>query len=344
MLYGLLIRQVKILDYILEAQGLTKYFDVKSGSLFGEKRFVHAVENVTFGLKHNETLGIVGESGSGKSTLARVILGLLPITGGKVFYNGKDITGLKGSNAKYRSELQMIFQDPHASLNPKLTVGNAISEPIIHHNKGMSKAEIKKRAVELLELVGLSEEMYSRFPHEFSGGQCQRIGIARSLAVSPKVLFCDESVSALDVSVQAQILNVFNDLKKRFNLTYVFIGHDLAVVKYISDRILVMYLGEVVEMAETETLFGSPLHPYTLALISAILEPKTNQQSERIILEGDIPSPIDPPSGCRFRTRCFNATEECAKCQPELKEVNPGHFVRCHYALSNKKTTENKEG
>ncbi len=322
------------MEQILEVKNLTKHFDVKSSTLFGKKRYVHAVDDVSFSLMKNETLGIVGESGSGKSTLARVILGLLPVTDGKVFYEGNDITGFKGDVKKYRSELQMVFQDPYASLNPKIKVGEAILEPILTNKKVSTRQEAKKRAVELLELVGLSAEMYHRFPHEFSGGQRQRIGIARALAVNPKILFCDESVSALDVSVQAQILNVFNSLKKRFNLTYVFIGHDLAVVKYISDRILVMYLGEVVEMAETKLLFESPLHPYTVALMSAILEPRTDIKTERIILEGDIPSPINPPSGCRFNTRCFKAKEICCKEVPQLKEVADGHFVRCHFVKS----------
>lgn len=316
---------------ILRVEGLTKYFDIHAG-LFQPKKYVHAVENVSFVLNESETLGIVGESGSGKSTLARVILGLVPETDGKVFYNGEDITGLGGKEAKkLHQELQMVFQDPYASLNPRIKIGEAIAEPMLVNKVVKDKAEAQAEVVRLLETVGLRPDMAERFPHEFSGGQRQRIGIARALALRPKVLICDESVSALDVSVQAQILNLFNQLKKQLNLTYMFIGHDLSVVKYISDRIMVLYLGEVMEMAETEELFAHTLHPYTTALISAIPEPSTKMRKQRILLEGDIPSSVNPPAGCRFCTRCYRADEKCHVEHPELTEVRPGHFVACHY-------------
>lgn len=317
---------------ILKVENLTKYFEIGGGGFFGTKAHVHAVENVSFALYPSETLGIVGESGSGKSTLARVILGLLGATGGKVFYEGQDITGLKGPSAKrLHQDLQMVFQDPYASLNPRMKVGDAILEPLLSSKLAPNKVEGKKNVEKLLDMVGLQSSMYDRFPHEFSGGQRQRIGIARALVLSPKVLICDESVSALDVSVQAQILNLFNHLKERLNLTYMFIGHDLSVVKYISDRIMVLYLGEVMELATTEDLFAYSLHPYTQALISAIPEPSTKGKKDRIILEGDIPSAVNPPSGCRFNTRCFRAQPICSLEHPALQEVRPGHFVACHF-------------
>ena len=321
---------------ILQVQGLTKYFDINAG-LFKPKKQVHAVENVSYVLNESETLGIVGESGSGKSTLARVILGLLPESGGKVFYREQDITGLHGRQAKkLHQELQMVFQDPYASLNPRLKIGEAIAEPMLVNHVVKDKNEAKQEVKRLLETVGLREDMIERFPHEFSGGQRQRIGIARALALQPKILICDESVSALDVSVQAQILNLFNQLKRQLNLTYMFIGHDLSVVKYISDRILVLYLGEVMEMAETEELFAHTLHPYTKALISAIPEPSTKGRKQRILLEGDIPSSVDPTAGCRFCTRCYQATDKCRTEHPALTEVRPGHFAACHYAVQPK--------
>lgn len=316
---------------ILEVKNLTKYFELGTG-LFGSKKHVHAVEDVTFKLYETETLGIVGESGSGKSTLARVIIGLVDATSGKVLYNGKDITGSRKAAANHvPKEIQMVFQDPYASLNPRIKIGDAIAEPILVHQLINDKGAVRLEVERLLKLVGLRPEMYDRFPHEFSGGQRQRVGIARALALRPKILICDEAVSALDVSVQAQVLNLFNSLKKQLNLTYIFIGHDLSVVKYISDRIMVMYLGEVMELASTEDLFERKLHPYTEALISAIPEVSTTASKQRILLEGDIPSPVDPPEGCRFSTRCFKAQDICKKRHPELKEVGPGHFVRCHF-------------
>lgn len=315
---------------VLEVKNLTKYFDISTGG-FGKKGRVHAVEDISFDLFKSETLGIVGESGSGKSTLGRVVIKLLEPTSGKIIYNDKDITSLKGKQFNsVRTELQMVFQDPYASLNPRIKIGDIISEPMVANKIASSKAEARSKVNSLLELVGLLPEMYSRYPHEFSGGQRQRISIARALAMEPKVLVCDEAVSALDVSVQAQILNLFNQLKKRLDLTYLFISHDLSVVKYISDRIMVMHLGEVMELAPTKELYEKCLHPYTEALISAIPEPSSKAKKKRIILEGDMPSPIDPPSGCRFSTRCFKCQDICKEIHPEMIEVEPGHFVRCH--------------
>ncbi len=328
-------------EKILEVRNLTKYFEVGGG--FKSKSYVHAVEDVNFELEGGETLGVVGESGSGKSTLGRVIVKLLEPTKGVVKYKGQDISKMRLMDfKKIRSEIQMVFQDPYASLNPKIKIGDTIAEPIRVNKLMTDKKEIKKRVEELLELVGLKKEMYSRYPHEFSGGQRQRISIARAIALNPKILVCDEAVSALDVSVQAQILNLLNALKKKFNFTYIFIGHDLSVVRYVSDRILVMYLGEVVELAETEALFKKTYHPYTEALVSAIPEPRLDNRGQRIILEGDIPSPIDPPDGCRFSGRCFKAFDKCKSCHPELKEIEPGHFVRCH--LYDDVNTQGEEG
>ena len=324
---------------ILKVSHLNKFFKVKKRKLIEEKKYVHAVEDVSFELYEGETLGIVGESGSGKSTLARTILGLIPSSGGTVEYKGQNITDFKVSNSKMlRSELQMIFQDPYASLNPKMKVGSAIAEPLLINGQAKNKEEARQKVKELLQMIGLQPEVYDRYPHEFSGGQRQRIGIARALAVNPKILFCDESVSALDVSVQAQILNLFNDLKEKLHLTYVFIGHDLAVIRYISDRIMVMYLGKVMEIAPYDEIFDENTHPYTQSLISAILEPTTEPNAERIILEGDIPSPVNPPKGCRFCQRCFKAQPKCFEEEPELIPVSADHQIRCHFA----KVGENK--
>ncbi len=317
-------------EKILEVKGLTKYFDVQGGFL-KKKGQVRAVENICFDLYNSETLGIVGESGSGKSTLGRALLKLLKSTSGEVVYKGKNILDLSDTNLSLiRRELQMVFQDPYASLNPRIKVGNTIAEPILANKMVSTSGQAREKTLKLLELVGLRPEMYERFPHEFSGGQRQRISIARALALEPKVLVCDEAVSALDVSVQAQILNLFNQLKNQLDLTYIFISHDLAVTKYISNRIMVMYLGEVMELAPTEKLFSKTFHPYTEALISAIPEPSTKGKRKRIILEGDIPSPIDPPSGCKFRTRCFKTMKKCKNVHPEMVEVESNHFVRCH--------------
>ena len=319
-------------EELLRVEGLTKFFPVKKKRLFDEKHYVHAVDDVTFSLAKEEVLGVVGESGSGKSTLARTILALLAPTSGKVFFEGNEITGFKHGNVGHlRQSMQMIFQDPYASLNPKLKVGDAIAEPMLQYKQASSRADAKTKVQDLLEIMGLRREVYDRYPHEFSGGQRQRIGIARALATDPSLVFCDESVSALDVSVQAQILNLFVRLREERDLTYVFISHDLAVVKYVSDRILVMYLGKVMEIAPSDELFGDDIHPYTRALISAIPEPSTAPRKERIILEGDIPSPVDPPAGCRFCQRCYMKQDICSQVEPELREVSPGHFVACHF-------------
>jgi oligopeptide/dipeptide ABC transporter ATP-binding protein len=315
---------------IMEVKGLTKYFDVSVG-LLGKKGYVHAVDDVSFDLYKSETLGIVGESGSGKSTLGRVVLKLLNPTSGEIIYSGKNTAKLKEKEFRpVRKELQMVFQDPYASLNPRFKIGNIILEPMLANGVVKTPAEGKKKVKELLELVGLQPETYERYPHEFSGGQRQRVSIARALALEPKILVCDEAVSALDVSVQAQILNLFNQLKKRLDLTYLFISHDLSVIKYISDRIMVMYLGEIMEMAPSEQLFKKTYHPYTEALVSAIPEPSAKAKKNRILLEGDIPSPLNPPKGCRFNTRCFKSLEICKEKHPEMVEVEKGHFVRCH--------------
>ncbi|MGM0396492.1 MAG: ABC transporter ATP-binding protein [Bacillota bacterium] len=321
-----------MVEPLLTVENLTKHFEVGK---FGKKKYVRAVEGISFNLYRSETLGVVGESGSGKSTLARLILGLIPITDGKVYYNNSEITGLTGSKEKeVRKDLQMVFQDPYASLNPRIKVGEAIAEPIVFNGIEKNKKKVKEKVNSLMELVGLQSIMYDRYPHEFSGGQRQRIGIARALSLNPKVLICDEAVSALDVSVQAQVLNLFNRLKKELDLTYIFIGHDLSVVKYISTRIMVMYLGETMELAKTYSIFNKTKHPYTKALISAIpmIDPDTNKK--RIVLEGDIPNPINPPIGCKFSTRCYMAKDKCRETHPELIEIEEGHFVRCHYPLT----------
>jgi oligopeptide/dipeptide ABC transporter ATP-binding protein len=310
----------------LEVKNLTKHFPIASG-LFAKKGYVHAVNNVSFNLFKSETLGIVGESGSGKSTLGRVILKLTEPTAGEVIYKGRNI--FIGSEAEIRRDMQMVFQDPYASLNPRLKVGDAISEPLLTHKIVSDKKQAREKVIDLLRIVGLQPEMYNNYPHEFSGGQRQRISIARALALQPKLLICDEAVSALDVSVQAQILNLFNKLKEDLDLTYLFISHDLAVIKFISTRILIMYLGEVMELATTKELFSNTLHPYTEALISAIPEPSTQRKKGRIILEGDIPSSINMPQGCKFQTRCFKAMPQCKTTHPPLLETSPNHYVRC---------------
>jgi len=312
-------------EVILEVKNLQKHFHVGKG-------VVQAVDGVTFSIKKGETLGLVGESGCGKSTTGRTIIRLYEPTGGEVIFNGKDITKLKGKEFKqFSREMQMIFQDPYASLNPRMTVADIIGEGIDIHGLASGK-ERMERIYHLLDVVGLNKEHANRFPHEFSGGQRQRIGIARALAVEPEFIIADEPISALDVSIQAQVVNLLQDLQKEHGLTYLFIAHDLSMVKHISDRIGVMYLGTMVELTESVELYEKPLHPYTEALLSAIPlpDPEIEKKRERIILEGDVPSPINPPSGCRFRTRCPKAMPECAIETPQLKEVEPGHFVACH--------------
>jgi len=309
---------------LVKIRNLKKYFNV------GEKK-LKAVNNLNLDIFHGETVGLVGESGCGKSTAGRTILRLYEATGGEVHYKGKNIFQFSQKELKsLRREMQIIFQDPYASLNPRMTVEDIVAEPIdIHHIATGSKR--KERVKELLKLVGLNEEHISRFPHEFSGGQRQRIGIARALAVEPKFIIADEPISALDVSIQAQVVNLLKELQDKMGLTYLFIAHDLSMVKYISDRILVMYLGNMVELATSDDLHTEPLHPYTEALLSAVPIPDPDlKEREKIVLEGDVPSPINPPSGCVFHTRCNKAMDICSREIPEWKEVKPNHFTACH--------------
>jgi oligopeptide/dipeptide ABC transporter ATP-binding protein len=324
-------------DELLVVEDVKKYFPITRGIIFQKEiASVKAVDGVSFSIKPGETLGIVGESGCGKSTLARCIMKLLESTDGKITFEGRDITRLsRPAMRPIRREMTMIFQDPYASLNPRKRVGFIIGEPLEVHGLGTS-AEIKRRVQELLEVVGLNPEHYNRFPHEFSGGQRQRIGVARALSVNPKLIVCDEPVSALDVSVQAQILNLLKDLQDDFGLTYVFIAHDLNVVRHISDRVMVMYLGKVAEVASREQLYSQPKHPYTGALLSAvpIANPEIGRQREAIVLEGDVPSPVNPPSGCRFHTRCPRAVEgHCDVEDPPLYSFGSGQVAACHYPL-----------
>ena len=311
--------------HLLDVQHLKKYFKTPGGML-------HAVDDVSFTIDAGKTLGVVGESGCGKSTLGRTILGLAPATEGEILFHGKSIVGLSSREQKhlYR-DMQLVFQDPYASLDPRFTVEKIISEPLKAY--GMSKEEQHQVVLELAGKVGINPDYLNRYPHQFSGGQRQRIGIARSLAVQPKFVVCDEAVSALDVSIQSQIINLLADLKEQSNLTYLFITHDLSVVKYISDRIGVMYLGNMVELANTQELFDHPLHPYTEALMAAIPTTDVEEHRELRILEGDIPSPVNPPQGCKFHTRCAHCTEICKHAVPEWKEMAPGHFVACHHPL-----------
>ena len=316
---------------ILEVQNLTKYFDTPRGKL-------HAVDGVNFTIEEGKTLGIVGESGCGKSTTGRTILKLLEPTAGKIIFNGTDITNYSRSRMRpMRTEMQMIFQDPFSSLDPRQSIMQLISEPIKEHKLLKSRTDIEKRTLELMDIVGLARRFVNTFPHELDGGRRQRIGIARALAVNPKLIVCDEPVSALDVSIQAQILNLLKQLQRDMGLTYIFITHDLSVVKYISDRICVMYLGNMVELSESEELFKHTYHPYTEALLSAI--PTTEEDNggrERILLEGDIPSPVNPPSGCKFHTRCRYCQEKCKNEVPEWRDMGNHHYVACHFPLKQK--------
>jgi oligopeptide/dipeptide ABC transporter ATP-binding protein len=317
-------------ENLLEIKNLKTYYPVKGGFFRRTVGHVKAVDNISFDIKKGETLGLVGESGCGKSTAGRTILRLLKPTEGQILFDGKDITRVSGKHLReIRKDMQMVFQDPYASLNPMQMVGDIIAEPIYNFMK-KSKAELKQEVMELLEKVGLPTEAYYKYAHEFSGGQRQRIGIARSLALKPKLIIADEPVSALDVSVQSQVLNLLKDLQEEFDLTFLFIAHDLSVVKHMSDRIGVMYLGNMVEIGEKNSLYSEPLHPYTKALISAIPNPDPRVKKERIILKGDVPSPINPPSGCPFHPRCPMAMEECSKKKPVLKGVKPSHQVACH--------------
>jgi oligopeptide/dipeptide ABC transporter ATP-binding protein len=332
---------------LLAVENLKKHFPITQGIIFQKQvAAVQAVDDVSFTVRKGETLGVVGESGCGKSTMARCVMKLLEPTAGRIVFDGRDITRLSRADMRpYRREMMMIFQDPYASLNPRKRVGFIVAEALQVHKLGTA-AENKRRVQELLEIVGLNPEHYNRFPHEFSGGQRQRIGIARALAVAPKLIVCDEPVSALDVSVQAQILNLLKDLQSDFNLTYVFIAHDLNVVRYISDRVLVMYLGKIVEAAPRLQLYDEPKHPYTGALLSAVPvpDPDISRGRQRIVLEGDVPNPINPPSGCRFHTRCPRFVEgHCDVDPPELvvrEGMPPEHTVRCHYPLERWPLTE----
>jgi peptide/nickel transport system ATP-binding protein len=318
-------------DILLEVKGLKKYFPVKSGILQKTVGHVKAVDDVSFFIKKGETFGLVGESGCGKSTTGRAIIRLYEPTDGEIIFEGENIANLPDKSLRpYRKDIQMVFQDPYSSLNPRKTVGTILEEPFRVHNL-YSRKERKERVEHLLDKVGLNPSLRDRYPHEFSGGQRQRIGIARALTLNPKLIIGDEPVSALDVSIQSQVLNIMDDLQKEFDLTYLFIAHDLAVVKHISDRIGVMYLGRMMEVTEKQTLYRNPLHPYTQALLSAI--PKSHPSEikrERIILKGDVPSPANPPTGCVFHTRCPQAMDHCKQVMPLLKELEPGHFVACH--------------
>ncbi|WP_287386897.1 ABC transporter ATP-binding protein [Lachnospira sp.] len=314
---------------LVEVKHLKEYFNINVGAF--KTKPLKAVDDVSFTIKEGETLGLVGESGCGKTTVGRTILNLYKPTSGEIWFDGKEIKTKKDIK-EFRKDATMVFQDPYSSLNPRMTVSDIIAEPLDIHKMYKTKQERQDRILELMSYVGLNSEHASRYAHEFSGGQRQRIGIARSLAVDPKFIVCDEPVSALDVSIQAQVINMFEELQDKLNLTYLFIAHDLLVVRHISDRIAVMYLGKMVELADADEIYKRPLHPYSKSLMSAvpIPDPKIARENQRIVLSGDIPSPLNAPSGCPFRTRCSHATAACAESMPEFKEVSKGHFVACH--------------
>ena len=318
-------------DVILHVDNLFMHFPIYRGVIRRQVGAVHAVDGVSFDIKRGETLGLVGESGCGKSTTGRTILQLYKPTSGHVYFNDVDLTTLKKEEMRLmRRNMQMIFQDPYASLNPRMTINDIVGEALLVHNVAKG-AEINKRVEELLDLVKMNPAYASRYPHEFSGGQRQRIGIARALALQPSLIICDEPISALDVSIQAQVVNLLEELQEKFHLTYLFIAHDLSMVRHISDRVAVMYLGVIVEIADRVDLYDNPLHPYTQALLSAVPIPDPNKEKRsRIVLEGDVPSPVNPPSGCRFRTRCPLADTICAEKRPEFREITRNHFVACH--------------
>jgi oligopeptide transport system ATP-binding protein len=321
-------------NIILSVQGLKMYFPIIQGLIIQRHvGDIKAVDGLNFRIKKGETLGLVGESGCGKSTTGRAILQLYRPTDGQVVFNGEDLTRLKGEALRRkRRQMQMIFQDPYASLNPRMTVGNIISEPLEVHNIYRTRGERRERVQELLKVVGLNPYFVNRYPHEFSGGQRQRIGVARALAVNPEFIVCDEPISALDVSIQAQIINLLEDLQAEFGLTYLFIAHDLSVVRHISDRVTVMYLGKLAELADRGELYNNPLHPYTQALLSAvpIPDPVIEEKRQRVILEGDVPSPANPPTGCNFSTRCPRVMDICREVDPEFKDLGGDHWVACH--------------
>ena len=317
---------------LLKVDELVKHFPITRGIFRREVGSVNAVDGISFEIQERETLGLVGESGCGKSTAGRVILQLIPATAGNVFFKGRDLTSLdKEELRKQRQQMQMIFQDPQDSLNPRMTVGSIISEPLMEHKK-LQAEERSQRVEQLLVSVGMNPKFTNRYSHEFSGGQRQRIGIARALALSPEFIICDEPIAALDVSIQAQVINLLEDLQEEFGLTYLFISHDLSMIRHIADRVAVMYLGRIVELASSQALYSTPLHPYTQALLSAIPShnPQLERKRKRTILVGDVPSPADPPSGCNFSTRCPRAEDRCFKDHPEWREISLGHQVACH--------------
>lgn len=319
-------------EALIEVKNLKKYFPITGGVFQRTVGYVKAVDDVSFDIRRGESFGLVGESGCGKSTIGRTILRLHEKTAGEVRFKGQDLFGLtKNKLRELRPELQIVFQDPFSSLNPRIKVGEAIGEALLEHGL-IERKKLKEKVVETLEICGLASYHYDRFPHEFSGGQRQRIGIARALILNPDFIVADEPVSALDVSIQAQIINLLSDLQKERQLTYLFISHDLSVVEHLCDRIGVMYLGSMAEMADKKALFSNPLHPYTKALLSAIPIPDPTLKRERIVLQGDIPSPANPPSGCKFHTRCPLASDICKKDIPAFREAEPGHFVACHFA------------
>jgi oligopeptide transport system ATP-binding protein len=322
---------------LVEVEDLYKYFPIHAGLLSRHVADVRAVDGVGFTIEKGETLGLVGESGSGKTTIGRLLLRLLPETKGKIRFEGRDVVAMNQTELRHlRRDVQIIFQDPFASLNPRMTIGEIIAEPIRIHGLARGKG-VQERVQDLIKRVGLRPYHVNRYPHEFSGGQRQRVGIARALAVDPKFIVCDEPVSALDVSIQAQVINLLEDLQEQFGLTYLFIAHDLSVVRHISDRVAVMYVGKIVERAPRDSLYINPLHPYTQALLSAIPipDPQLEKRRKRIVLVGDIPSPVSPPSGCRFHTRCPIAFEPCSVDEPPLVEYSAGHFAACHWVTQN---------
>jgi len=321
-------------ETLMKIKDLKMYFPITQGIII-QKHVgdIKAVDGLSFDIQRGETLGLVGESGCGKSTTGRAILQLYKPTAGSVIFEGEDITTIRGESLrKMRRRMQMIFQDPYASLNPRMTVGNIVAEPLEVHKIGGNAKERREKVKDLLDVVGLNPYFINRYPHEFSGGQRQRIGVARALALNPDFIVCDEPISALDVSIQAQVINLLEDLQQEFGLTYLFIAHDLSVVRHISDRIAVMYLGKIVELTDRYTLYANPLHPYTQALLSAvpIPDPVADAKRQRVILEGDVPSPANPPKGCNFCTRCPKAFDPCFETEPEFKEHEPGHWAACH--------------